>query len=201
MHPYQTDGELRTRVFLIAASLSVIAARGLSLAVQFLPFSIPWWVEMPSVLGFFGLFVWLFDNFFWKSRLVQSIEALQIPDLNGVWQTEIKSSYAGFDQPIQANAIIRQTASKICIALETDRSLSYSIHAALIRADKVSKFDLTYNFINKPKADSLSTMSAHFGTAWLLVHDSCEEIDGEYYSGRGRQNFGRIVLRRRRKSA
>ncbi len=200
MHPYQTDGELRTRVFLIAACLSVISARSLSVAVQLLPFNIPWWVEMPSVLGFFGLFIRLFDNYFWRSRLVQSIEPLQIPDLNGVWQTEIRSSHEGFDVSIQASTIIRQTATRMCIALETDRSSSYSVHAALIRTYKLSKFELTYNFINKPKADSLSNMSTHFGTAWLQVHDSSETMDGEYYSGRGRQNFGRIILHRIRRS-
>ena len=196
MHPYQIDGEIRVRTFLSAALFSVFAARILSWGLQLLPFPIPWWVETPSVLGFFGLFMWLFDNYLWRTALVQRIEWFCIPDLNGTWHTEIRSSYSGFDKPIQGIALIRQTATKMCIALRTDGSSSFSVHAALIRADKLSKHELTYNFVNRPQADALSTMSMHHGTAWLNIHDDGQVLDGEYYSGRGRQNFGRIILRR-----
>jgi hypothetical protein len=196
MHPYQIDEEIRIRVFIISAFLAVGAARILNLAIQALPFSIPWWVETPSVLGFFGLFVWLFDSYFWKIKFIQQMEWFYIPNLNGVWETEIKSSYTDFDKSVQARTIIRQTASKISISLETDTSSSHSIHAALMRTERVNKFELAYNYINTPKADSLSSMSIHHGTVWLQISDTGQILDGEYYSGRGRQNFGRLVFKR-----
>ncbi len=36
----------------------------------------------------------------------------------------------------------------------------------------------------------------HYGTVWVNVSPECNKLDGEYYSGRGRQEFGRIVLNR-----
>lgn len=196
MHPYQIDEEVRIRVFVVSAFFSVGAAFIFNLAIKHLPFSLPWWMEIPSVLGFFGLFVWLFDNYGWKIKFVQHMGWFHIPNLNGVWDAEIKSSHVGFDRSIQARVVIRQTASKICIALETDTSLSHSIHAALLRTERLNKFEITYNYINNPKADSLSSMSIHHGTVWLQISESGQILDGEYYSGRGRQNFGRLVFKR-----
>lgn len=143
MHPYQTDGEIRIRVFVISAFLAVGSARIFGLVVQYLPFAIPWWVETPSVLGFFGLFVWLFDNHLWKLKLVQQLAWFYIPNLNGKWETEIRSSHDGFDKPFQARAIIRQTASKMSISMETDTSLSHSVNATLMRTDKLNQFELS----------------------------------------------------------
>lgn len=156
-----------------------------------------WWVETPSVLGFFGFFIWLFDNHLWKTKFVQSIEWVHIPDINGVWKAEIKSSHDTFEKNTVGSLVIRQTASKVSIALETDTSRSHSINAALLRTDKLNTFELTYNYINTPKADSSSKMQMHQGTAWLTISDDLNILDGEYYSGRGRQNFGKLILRRK----
>lgn len=196
MHPYQIDEQIRVRVFLVAAFLSIVAARAFNLALQNIPFSIPWWLEAPSVLGFFWFFIWLFDNHLWKMRPVQNVRWFHIPNLNGTWVTEIKSSQLGFEKSIQARVIIRQTATRISTSMESDLSISHSVHAALLRTDKLSKFELTYNYMNQPKADSLSTMNIHQGTAWLYVSNDGNTLDGEYYTGRGRQSFGRMTLKR-----
>jgi hypothetical protein len=196
MHSYQIDDNLRTRIFIVSAILSVVAARLLYLIILQLPFSLPWWIETPSVLGFFGIFVWLFDNYLWKIGIVHQTKWFFIPNLNSAWVVEIKSSHKGFEETVEARAIIRQTASKICIALETTLSHSRSIYAALMRTERLNTFELTYLYVNEPKADSIATMNIHQGTACLRISDDCKVLEGEYYSGRGRQTFGRIIFRR-----
>jgi len=196
MHPYQIEAEVRSKIFIIAVLFSIMAARLLHLLIEYIPFSIPWWVETPSVLGFFGLFVLAFDRSFWKTKFIQSIDWLYIPNLNGIWETEILSSYKNFDELLTARVNVRQSASQISISLETEESISYSVSAILMKTDKLHQFELTYNYINKPKADSISTMNMHQGTVWLQISSDCKKLDGEYYSGRGRQNFGRLVLKR-----
>ena len=195
MHPYLGDEQARIRVFLIAAFLSVITARVFYVALGYLPFSIPWWIETPSVLGFFWRYVWLFDNHLWRMRVMRRLGWLYIPNLNGNWLAEIKSSYSGFDRPIQARVLIRQTASRMSVSLESETSLSHSIQAALMRTDRLSRFELVYNYVNSPKPDSVATMSIHQGTTWLRISEDGDVLDGEYYSGRDRQSFGRITLR------
>ena len=144
----------------------------------------------------FGLFIWLFDNYLWKTNLFQRLEFLYIPNLNGVWETEIKTSFENFSDSIKAKTIIRQTATWISISFETEESTSYSIHAALVRVDRAKKYELIYVYENKPKADSVKSMNIHNGTAWLQILDHNDVLEGEYYTGRGRQNFGKVTITR-----
>ncbi len=196
MHPYHSDQEIRIRVFIMSACLAVGTAYLFSLGIHSLPFAVPWWIETPSVLGFFGLFIWVFDNYLWKTKFFQQLDWFAIPNLNGEYETEIRSSHEGFDKPIYGRAIIRQTASRLSISVETDTSFSHTIHAALIRTDKIARFELSYTYINHPKADAITTMNIHQGTVLLQIDDNGQFLHGEYYSGRGRQSFGKIILKR-----
>lgn len=196
MHPYQIEDEVKTRVFIVAIVFSIVAARLLSLLLINLPFAIPWWVETPSVLGFFGFFILAFNKVLWKTKIFQKIEWFYIPNLNGEWKTEIRSSHKGFEEPLFSKISIQQTASHISITMDTEESISYSVSAILLKSKKLNQFELTYNYVNQPKADSISTMNIHMGTVWVQVSNDCKHLDGEYYSGRGRQNFGRIIMNR-----
>ena len=194
MHGYYIDEDKRTRVFIISGALSIIAARLFHLLVQ--QFNIPWWLDTPAVLGFFGIFVWLYNNHLWKLRPIQKLRPLYIPNLTGSWRVNIQSSYSEFAETIQATAVIRQTASNISIALKADRSTSQSYFAALICAEGLSTFELTFSYINRPTVDAVDTMSMHYGICWLGISEDVKRMDGEYYSGRGRQQFGKISLTR-----
>jgi len=196
MHPYQIDEDVRTRKILIAVFFSAIITYLLNVVVQYLSLTIPWWIDAPSVMGFYGFFNWLFDNYLWKSRFVQQLDWLQIPNLNGIWDTELKTSHDKFTETYRCHTTIRQTASKISISIVSGTSLSHSVHAAILHTGKFSAFEIVYNYINEPKADSLSTMNIHYGTAWHLISNDGKTLEGEYYSGRGRQTFGSIILKR-----
>lgn len=194
MHTYHTGEEIRTRAFTVSGILAIIAARLFHLLTQQLLPDIPWWIDTPSVLGFFGIFIWLYDNHFWKCWPFRILPWFYIPNLNGLWKVETKSSYTGFDEIIQASGLVRQTASKICIALQTDQSFSHSIFAALVRMDRFNAFELMYYYLNHPKADSVETMSVHYGTCWMRISEDTVRLEGEYYSGRERQNYGTITF-------
>jgi hypothetical protein len=197
MHEYQADDEIRKRVFLLAAGLSVFFAYMLHLVVVSLKTEIPWWIDAPSVLGFYGILMWAYDNYLWNRSPVSSLPWFFIPDLNGKWDVEIKSSYHDFETTVKAHAAIRQTATKMSIGLKTDISSSYSTTASLMKTDRVSQYELIYHYINEPKADSEKTLNIHHGTSCMEFSDA-DRMEGDYFSGRGRVNYGKISFVRTR---
>ncbi|HNE06276.1 MAG TPA: hypothetical protein PKI33_10445 [Anaerolineales bacterium] len=196
MHQYQTDDNAKTNFLIFAVLLAVGLAYLFGKAISALQIQIPWYVESPSILGFFGAIYWLYDKYLWKTKWVQMIDWIKTPNISGKWDVEIRTSHDSFTEKTSGKAIIRQSAFRISIALETKSSISSSIHAALMRTEKVSEYELTYNYINHPKADSIETMSIHMGTTRVSLSDDGKQMDGEYYTGRDRQNFGRITLLR-----
>ena len=96
MHPYQIEEKIKTRIIITAFVLSIALARIFSLVAENLPIKIPWWIETPSVLGFFGLIIFSYNRWFWKTKFFQSLEWFYIPNLNGIWKAEILSSHNDF---------------------------------------------------------------------------------------------------------
>lgn len=192
MHQYLIDEETKTSIFLLIAITSVIAAWLLYLLLRSVPFEIPWWIEIPSVFGLFGFFGWLYNNYMWRIWPFNSLQRFYIPNLNGVWAVTIKSSHDKFAESFQASATIRQTASKISISLDTGSSSSFSVTASIIRTDRHDTLELLYNYINRPKPEATETMQIHTGSVWLRIFEDLQRLEGEYFSGRGRQNFGSV---------
>lgn len=195
MHQYLTEENVRQKVFVGSAILSVFSGWLFSRIILILPFDIPWWVETPSVLGFFGLYIWLFDNYIWKKRPFNKIGCLYVPDISGEWDVILMSSYKGFEEKTSAKAIIHQTATKLCVSLETDNSKSFSTAGALLKTDRINCYELTYQYVNQPKPEAVKTMEIHCGTTWITL--SKDKMEGEYYSGRGRQQFGKVIFYRK----
>ena len=81
------------------------------------------------------------------------------------------------------------------VTLETKYSRSRSITASL-RTDDVPNPELSYLYINEPKAMAVTTMSMHRGTTVMELKD--DVLEGDYYTGRGRTTFGAIKLTRAR---
>ncbi|MBI5842215.1 MAG: hypothetical protein HZB19_19180 [Chloroflexi bacterium] len=194
MHQYQTDDSVRANLIFTAVLLAVGLAYFFNTALQYFEIQLPWWFESPSILGFYGLIYWLYDKHLWKIGWIQKIDWVKTPNISGIWSAEIKTSHDGFSQSVSAKAIIRQTAFRISISMETDTSRSHSVQSALLKTDKVSEYELTYNYINHPKADSVKTLNIHLGTAHLHIGDNLQRMDGDYYTNRDRENFGRIVF-------
>lgn len=195
MHQYQTDDNTRSNLIIIAVLVAVSLAYFFNAALVYVNIQLPWWVESPSILGFYGLIYLLYDKYLWKIKWIQRIEWIKTPNISGTWDAEIRTSHNGFSNCVSAIVIIRQSAFRISISLETDTSRSNSVQAALLKTEKVSEYELTYNYINHPKADSVKTLNIHLGTAHLHISDNFKRMDGDYYTNRDRENFGRIILK------
>lgn len=72
-----------------------------------------------------------------------------------------------------------------------DTSSSHSTTASLMKTDRADQYELIYHYINEPKVDSVETMNIHHGTS-CMEFSTTERMEGEYFSGRGRVNYGNI---------
>jgi len=80
--------------------------------------------------------------------------------------------------------------------METNNSVSHSVQASILCSARLKVFEILYTYVNEPKAASKSTMNIHYGTASLQISDDFKTLNGEYYSGRGRQTYGSIIAKR-----
>ncbi|OZH53612.1 hypothetical protein AFK68_16455 [Hydrocoleum sp. CS-953] len=189
MHAYATNAKDRETIPLYIAAISVMAALLLSSVVKNLQWQVPWWLDAPSVMGFYGIFYQAFDKFFWQLKL-GDLSCSSIPNLQGTSVGKIHSSYndSDYDGII---LYVRQTWSAINIQLRATSSISNSTMAAVNTLDS-SEATLKHEYVNEPSTRSLSTMSMHRGSANLRLSPDGKFLEGEYFNGRGRQTFGEM---------
>jgi len=144
-------------------------------------------------LFFYGVLFTIFDKWAWK--IFRKIGFIKTPDLNGKWKGYLKSSFDEHSVEIEATLKIFQDWTRIKIILTTEQSSSYSETASFVIETPEGKY-LSYQYINEPKSDAVNTMSIHRGTARLLFNEKENTLNGEYYSGRNRQNFGSLYFKR-----
>ena len=89
---------------------------------------------------------------------------------------------------------IEQTWTKMAVRLNAVESRSWSITASVL-TNAPEGLVLTYLFDNEPRAESVGTMQRFRGTA-VLVSAAPGRLEGDYYTGRGRETHGSIKLRR-----
>lgn len=195
MHPYASEARPRKWIYLLLTLAAVLSAWTLQQAMRAIPIATPWWFELPSVLGFFGAYWKLFDDRVWSWGLLRRIGLVAVPDLRGVWNAQVSTSHKGNPHRVRGRIQIEQTWTKLCVLASWPESESHSVSAALQRGPRL-RLELTYTFVNEPKAQSASTMEMHRGTAWLRIDNDGTEMEGQYYSGRGRQQVGHLTLRR-----
>lgn len=189
MHPYATDLDKRGYVPLSIAFASIVAAWSLSTFVLALKLIIPWWVDAPSVLGFYGLFFVAFDKRLWRLRPIRGL--LGMPNLNGTYRGYIRSSRDRHRSRHAATLKIRQTWTEISMVMTTRTSSGQSVNASIITETGT----ITYEYLNEPKPGTVATMHMHRGTGMLnLVSEG--RLEGEYYSGRDRQTYGLLLFAR-----
>ncbi len=155
--------------------------------------TLPWWIESPSVLFFYGLLFVGFDKWGWK--FFKKIGFVKTPNLNGEWKGHLKSSFSEHSSEIKATLQIFQTWTEIKILLSTNQSVSRSESASVVVNTPEGVY-LSYQYINEPKSNTVNTMSIHHGTTRLFLDKRENDLVGEYYSGRNRQNFGSLNFKR-----
>ena len=193
MHPYTTDSSERRFVPLYIAGVSVLAAWILNRVLGAMQFTLPWWIDAPSVIGFYGLLYATFNKYLWRWRILRTIGVVKVPDLNGTWKGYVASSFDEHATKYDATFRLFQNWTLISIILETNYSKSSSLIAAIVTENPGGTM-LSYEYLNEPVPNAKHTMHTHRGTARLTMQSNGKTLEGEYYTGRDRQNFGILMF-------
>jgi hypothetical protein len=194
MHGYSTDSDERRVVPLLLACLAIFLAWLSSKALLAIHLSVPWWLDAPSSLAFYGALYALFDRYLWRNSLVSKLGLVRIPNLAGRWRGYLISSFDGHVKHHDLMINIFQSWTQITVFLTTATSMSRS-SAAMIQVEDPEGVALIYQYQNQPLADAIGTMHMHYGTAMLRVSNDGRLV-GDYYAGRDRRTFGRLSCRR-----
>jgi predicted pore-forming effector associated with SMODS systems len=194
MHGYSTDSSERRVVPLLLALLSITSAWVSSRLLAAAHLSVPWWLDAPSILAFYGLLYGLFERFLWRSRLVHKLGLVRIPNLMGRWRGYLITSFDGHAKRHALVIHIFQSWTQISVFLTTATSMSRSC-VAVIQVDHPEGVTLIYQYQSQPLANAEKTMHMHYGTAMLRLSDG-DCLAGDYYAGRDRRTFGRICCKR-----
>jgi hypothetical protein len=135
--------------------------------------------------------IWLllaFDLWIWRWPLVRRI--LRRPVFSGTWQLELRTSYRKRkDEVITSFLVVRQTYSRISVAMLADRSRSRSMSADLLCEDGL--WLLYYVFRSDKHALQPEENPPARGAAHLTVATTPKvHLEGDYWMERGTQ--GRI---------
>jgi hypothetical protein len=198
MHQCSNDLEHISRIYLYSIILSVLSFFLVLLPLyglieNWLGFTIPIWIETPSIIGLYHFFLNIFEKFLWRYNFIRWLGLPKIPNLNGKWSAVIKTSYDKSEK--NAAAVIVQSYSKISMVLKTDESTSKTTMAHFELSNPIHR-TFTYSYLCKPLPTSAESMNIHEGTGNLEILEGDRELKGYYYSGRGRQNFGDIFLKK-----
>ena len=197
-HAYATDSPERKYVPLVLATLAIAGAFVTFRVLQASQIEAPWWIGPPDTMALYALFYWVFDRFVWKWRITRVLGLTRVPDLSGYWRGHVQpaaapGASAGLSTPIEITLSIKQTWTAILVMAETNQSRSHSLSAAIVVADHEG---ISYEYANEPTAAAPLTMHAHHGVVRLMISASRTVLEGEYYSGRDRQNIGSIRVAR-----
>jgi len=95
MHGYSTDSSERRVVPLFLALLSIALAWVSSRFLAAAHLSVPWWLDAPSSIAFYGVLYGLFERFLWRNSLVPKLGLVRIPNLMGRWRGYLITSFDG----------------------------------------------------------------------------------------------------------
>ena len=198
-HSYSTDSSERRYVPFFIAALAIIAEIFVLHLLEAYQIRLRWWASPPiDTMAFYGLLYWIFDQYVWKWKPTRWLRISRIPDLSGTWHGHAQPTVTtgvseGLGSTTDITVRIKQTWTSVLIVAQTSLSKSHSVSGNLITADEPS---LSYEYVNEPSAEAPQTMHVHRGTARLFLDDGGTQLEGEYYSGRDRQNIGTIRLTR-----
>lgn len=192
LHPYGSDQPERLRLPLLISAAAIACAYGLHLGLTKLPSLNLWWLEIPSVLGFYRLLYWFLDIRLWKTQAIAKVLRISTPDFGGTWEGSIRTNFDDYEVDHPVTATIQQTWTMVLIIFETSESTSESKTAAFTTSGMKQR--LVYTYLNTPKHGSATDMHTHEGCASLWL--SGVNLEGEYFTGRDRGEYGNIVLRR-----
>src|SRR5260370_4628008 len=143
MHGYSTDSSERRIVPLLLALLAIALAWTTSRFFAVAHLSVPWWVDAPSSIAFYGALYALFDRYLWRNSFVHKLGLARIPNLTGHWRGYLITSFDGHAKRHDLMIRIFQSWTQIVIYLTTAASMSRSC-TAVIQVDDPEGVSLAY---------------------------------------------------------
>ena len=198
MHDYAIDSRERVFVVRILFTASALVAGIVALLIPSDILPMRWLLPIPSIPLVFGVSYWAFDNWLWRWRFLRILRLIRVPDLRGTWAGTIASSYTAFEHQQAVTVTIEQTWTKMVVRLNAAESRSWSLTASIL-TNSPEGLVLTYLFDNQPEAESDRTMERFRGTT-VLVRIAADQLEGYYYTGRGRGTHGSLRLCRQRRN-
>lgn len=153
-------------------------------------------ISIPTVPAIYAALFFLFDRVLWKWRIFRYLGIVVADDLSGRWEGVINSSWDAFKSDISAELRIKQNATTIKIYGKFNQSRSVSVHEHFGRSDMHDETALYYFYKNDPNYDAPPTMAMHEGSTILTHNKDGGTLSGHYYSGRDRNNYGTISVKR-----
>jgi len=121
MHKYTKPSSPEKTIYFCLVFMSIIISIGISLYIKDIDIIVKslkdYLIVIYSGMPFpiYKGIQWVFDRWLWKFPLINQI--INVPNLNGVYKGQLKSSYDNFQQPKNFTLIIKQTFSEISIIL------------------------------------------------------------------------------------
>jgi hypothetical protein len=135
MHGYSTDSDEKRVVTLFLAALAIALAWVSSNLLATIHFSMPWWVDAPSSMFFYGALYALFDRHLWGHPLMRKLGLVKTPNLTGCWRGYLTSSFDNHAKRHDLSVEIFQSWTQISIFLSTITSVSRSCVAVIQVSD------------------------------------------------------------------
>lgn len=193
-HPYSTNSEERKHVPLYLAILAVVTSLILAAIFRKIDWIPPLWVDVSSVMFLYGIFYGVFKEYGWKWGWLRGLTRISTPILSGEWTGIVQSNFDGAVGAEHAVTVtIGQDWTDIVIRLVGPNSKSHSLSASMVVTE--DECILIYDYLNEPNQNAAQTMHMHRGTARLILTGN-DRLEGDYYTGRDRNNIGIIRLRR-----
>ncbi len=95
MHGYSTDSGERRIVPLLLAFVAIALAWLSSKILAVMHLSLPWWLDAPSTLGFYGALYALFDRNLWRNRFLRKLGLARVPNLTGRCLAQLRGCDSG----------------------------------------------------------------------------------------------------------
>jgi hypothetical protein len=159
MHGYSTDSSERRAVPLLLALLAITLAWVSSKFLSDAHLSIPWWLDAPSSMAFYGGLYALFDKYLWRNSFLYKLGLVRIPNLAGRWRGYLITSFDGYAKRLELMVNIFQSWTQIAVFLTTTTFVSRSC-AALIEVDDPEGVALIYQYQNQPLGQPWSQFQA-----------------------------------------
>lgn len=156
-----------------------------------------------TVVGAIMLFVTLFNKYVWAWPIFRGWY-VNVPDLRGTWEVELKSNWIDPDTkkpipPIHGYAVVRQTLTSLSLRLLTKESKSKIVAYSFDKEyDGIYRLAAVYR--NEPKIELQGERSEiHYGSFTLEIHGTpASSLEGHYWTDRGTKGGMKLFGKRKK---